>query len=259
MNPMNKILLSFFFLIFSSFSYAENIKFFIHTAGGEPHKYALALKPVAQKDGDNLIIEVTSGSEFSGVAKAFKNEKGPTIAIVSGTSLAKGIKNKKYKAEDYSFGKVLFFSDIGLVCKKPCQFKSFEDIIGNTRKTLKIAVSSAVSRNLFDEMRKSGVKSIAVPYGGWSEILPDLMSGTLDLASVILVDRKNDNIEYIVVPEKYGIQTKTWLVILYKNIPEEKFLKWYNDNSFVESMKIPKNVRETNYINLLNETVKNIQ
>jgi hypothetical protein len=99
-----------------------------------------------------------------------------------------------------------------------------------------------------------------VPYvGGWPEQVSDLMSGTLDLISAIGADRKNDNIVQITIPEKYGIPTKTWMVILYKNMPQEKFLKMYNDETFVTEMKMPKNVRETNYLNLLNETVKNIQ
>jgi hypothetical protein len=257
---MNKILLSFSFLIFSGFSYAENIKLFLQDPGGEPHKYSLSLKSVAQKLRDNLIIEVSPGSEFSGVAKAFKNEKGPALAIISGTTLARGIKDKKYKIEDYSVGNILFFNEVGLACKKPCQFKTFEDIIGTTSKTLKIGSSSTISNNVVIELKKNGVKAIMVPYvGGWPEQVSDLMSGTLDLISVIGADRKNDNIVQITIPEKYGIPTKTWMVILYKNMPQEKFLKMYNDETFVTEMKMPKNVRETNYLNLLNETVKNIQ
>jgi ABC-type amino acid transport substrate-binding protein len=254
----NTIFVLLFFI--TGVSNAENIKLFIHASGSLPHKYALVLKPVAQKTGDNLIIEAVPGVDWSGVARSFKNEKGPAMAMMSGTTLAKGIKDGRYKIEDYTFGNILYYNQAGLICKKPCEFKSFEDVIGNTRKTLKIGVStSAVTKNLFEELKKSGVKAIMVPYAGGSEALPDLMSGTLDLISAVLSDNKNENIEFIGVPKKYGIQTETWVVILYKNIPEQKFLKWYTDKDFVGEMKIPKNVTETNYLKLLNETVKNIQ
>lgn len=260
MNLLSKFFVIISFLFFGSLVKAENIKLFIHVAGGEPHKYALSLKPVAQKSGDNLIIEIVPGVEFSGPIKAFKNEKGPALAIVSGTTLAKGIKEKKYKLEDYSTGNILFFSEIGLTCKKPCAFKSFEDVIGTTQKTLKIGASSVLSKGVVAELKKEGVKAIMIPYsGGWPEMVPDLMSGTLDLVSIVIADRKNDNIVQLSIPEKYGIQTKTWMVLLYKNIPQDKFLKWYNDEAFVSEMKIPKTIRETDYVKLLNETVKTIK
>jgi hypothetical protein len=257
---MNKFFIFSFLIILSGLAQAENIKLFIHAAGGETHKYAIELKNVVQKTQDNLIIEVAAGIEMSGVARSFKNEKGPAMAIISGTTLAKGINEKKYNISDYSSGNILFFNEIGLTCKKPCQFKSFEDVIGNTEKVLKVGVSSSLSKQLGENIKKSGAKIVLISYsGGWPEMLPELMSGTLDLVSIINSDRKNDNIVQLTIPKKYGIQTETWMVLLYKNIPEEKFLKWYTDNSFVERMKMPKNVTETNYLKLLNETVKNTQ
>lgn len=249
-----------FCLLISSVVNAENIKLFIHSTGGEPQKYALSLKSAMQKDGVNLIIETSPGPEMSGVFKSFKNEKGPVFAIVSGTTLAKGIKTGKYKLEDYNVGSVLFFSEIGLSCKVPCQFKNFEDVIGTTDKKIKIGHATALTKNLVEELRKNGVKTVSVPYsGGWPEMSPDLMSGALDLIAIITVDRRNTNITTIKIPEKYGIQSQTWMAILYKNVPQQRFEKWYNDESFVKEMGISKTTRDTNYGILLKKTVENIQ
>ena len=255
MNKIKLFLLT-IFMVFANLANAQNIKLYVHGLLSEPHRFALALKSVAEKDGHNISIQAAPGKEFLGVTNQFSKDKEPSIAIISGPALTKHIKDKKANKDDFSKGFIVTYNTVGLTCKKPCKYKSFEDILGNTESKIKIGVTTQLSRDVGQALKDSGVKSILVPYNSWNEASPDLMSNSIDLFSGLLTDRRNDNIEFVTIPEKYGIRTSTWMAVVYKNIPDERFQKWYNDESFVKQIPITPRVKNSNYQKVLNEEIQ---
>jgi hypothetical protein len=251
-----KIFLLAISMVFANLANAETIKIYVNALSSEPHRFALAMKPAMEKDGYTVSIQAAPGKEFLGVINQFARDKEPSISIFSGTSLAKHIKEKKANKEDFSKGFVVSHNTIALTCKKPCKYKSFEDVLGNTDSKIKIGVSTPLSRDIGQAIKESGAKAILVPYNGWSEASTDLMSNSIDLFSGLLTNRKNDNIEFITIPDKYGIRTTTWMAMSYKNIPDDKVQKWYNDEYFVAQALITSKVKTSNYLKTLNEEIQ---